>query len=125
MNVGDTFLNLNPDTPSHLWVVIAGPTAEDEVAIVNLTTKTLASDDTCVVTKGEHPFVQHATIIDYRRGKMIAKRTLDGAQEHGYLLTQAPVARALLRRIQEGALASRFTQQAIQAAVRPILESDR
>lgn len=122
MNVGDAFVNVNPDTPSHLWIVITAPTAEAaEVGIVNLTSRNPPCDDTCIVTHEEHPFVHHDSIIEYRRGKLVANHVLDSAYDHGYLRMHQRASPELLRRIQEGALTSRHTKQALQAAVRATL----
>ena len=52
---------------------------------------------------------------------MVDDEILENAKSHGYFLLQPSVSPLLLRRIQDGALASRFTQQAIQDAVRATL----
>ena len=118
MNLADTFVNLNPGSPSHLWVVITRPTTQGEIAIVNFTTKRQSSDDSCVVSVDEHPFVQTETVVAYRFGQIVKDRVLDSGRQHGYLRTHQPVSSELLRRIQQGALASPYTMQAIQDAVR-------
>ncbi len=118
MNLGDTFLNVNPESPRHLWVVITRSTVDGKIGIVNLTTRKPSSDDSCIINPVEHSFIEHETIIEYRKGSMIEDRTLERARMNGYVQMRTPVSPILLKRIQEGALASRFTQKAIQAAVR-------
>jgi hypothetical protein len=120
LEVGDAFVNVDPGSPSHLWVVIAK--SSDDVAIVNFTSKTsLSADESCVITKGEHSFVAHDTIVLYRAAKMPKGAVLDSARDHKYLEMYDRVSPALLLRIQQGALTSPFCPMKIQAAVRKML----
>ena len=118
MKLGDTFLNLNPDSPEHLWIVVSHPTESGDVAIVNLTTRRLDSDDTCVVYPGEHPFVQHESVVAYDRAQLVQQQLLTSLEQRGYSRRMQQVSDSLLERIQQGALDSDFTPQKIQAAVR-------
>lgn len=95
--------------------------AQGMVGIVNLTTRNPPCDDSCVITEGEHPFVEHESIIHYRQGQLVEDQVLEDAKQHGYIEMRQPFSRGLLRRVQEGALASRYTQQGIQEAVRSTL----
>ena len=117
MQPGDTFLfNLDPGEMRHLWIVIAKQSGQ--VAIVNFTSKTPDSmDDSCIITADEHPFVVRDTVVNYRLGKMGDDSALEGAKAHGLLEIQEPVSPEILRRIQEGALASPYAAQKIQQTV--------
>jgi hypothetical protein len=60
MELGTTFL---PDAGgSHLWVIISDPSIDpDHVLIVSLTTDRDYKDRLCVLDRGAHPLVTHAT----------------------------------------------------------------
>jgi len=117
MNLADTFINVNPGSPDHLWVVITRPTTQGEIAMVNFATRRPPCDDSCIIAVGEHPFVTSETIILYSRGQMTTDAFLEHAKQHFIIQERSPVSDALLERIQLGALDSTYTKQAIQNAV--------
>ena len=121
MNVGDTFFNINVGTLNHLWVVIARSN-DGQLAIVNLTTRRDDSDETCLISQGEHPFVKHDTAVHYSMGQLVEESVLETLQEHKHLQMRVPASSELLHRIQQGALDSKFTKQAIQELVRKALQ---
>ena len=117
MNVGDTFVNLNSASYTHLWVAVApmGP----ELAIVNLTTRRPPyMDDSCIVEAGAHPFVVHESVVNYQQGTAVLNTTLNWYAARGIVQRHEPAASELLLRIQQGALLSQFTPAKIQSAVR-------
>lgn len=116
MNIGDAFINVDPGSLSHLWVIIAK--AAEHVAIVNFNSRpSFSPDDTCIINEGEHPFVVRDTIVNYRLATLVVDAVLESAKAHGYIDMQDAVSDELLRRIQEGALSSPYTPQKIQTAV--------
>jgi hypothetical protein len=121
VNVGDTFLNLNPTSDPHLWVVIAGPTSDGLVVMVNCTTKRTISDDACILEVGDHPFIEHESTINYRMGQMVSDEQLDSWRQRGILQMRKPVSPGVLQRIQEGALDSQYASHAIKKAVEATL----
>jgi hypothetical protein len=110
MNAGDTFLIPLPGTSldSHLWVVISDPNIDpDKVLIVNSTTQRADSDPACVLQAGEHPFVHHATCVNYAGAKVVSASDLQLLLQRGKLSSHAPVLPALLKRMRDGAGSSR------------------
>lgn len=120
MNVGDTFLP-SGQIGSHLWVVI-GINKTGQVAIVNFTTKRPGKDESCVIHAGEHPFVKHETIAEYRKARLLKAQDVEALEQYAGI-KQAPVSKSLLKRLQKGALTSDFTPQDIQQAVKESLIS--
>lgn len=123
MNPGETILGF--DFGNHLWMVLSTPTADGQIALANLTTHGRLSTcgDSCVVVKpGEHPYVVRASCIYYRGALLNPVAPLDGAKARGVLQQHEPCTPELLRRIQDGALASRFVAGAVKAAIRAGLE---
>jgi hypothetical protein len=117
LRVGDCFLNQNPGSPEHLWIVVAGPTPAGELAIFNITSWREGCDESCIVERGEHPFVQHKSVVAYARGQLLSDETWALLQRHGCTM-KPPVSAELLRKIQDGALASDFTPGKLQTLVR-------
>ena len=118
MNLGDTFINLNPDSPEHLWVVASLPTPDGSLVILNLTSHRPGCDETCVVEPSEHPFVKHRSVVAYARGQCFPAHAVKYMQARKLYQPHQPVSAALLERIQRGALASEFTPQKLQAIIR-------
>ena len=117
---GDTFLLLGGPVPTpHLWVILWGPGGPaDAYLAVMLTTLRAHSDRTCVLRPGDHPFIQHDTVVSYRdvlrlTGEKLAERIAEGKAK-----PRDPVDAALLERIRAGFFSSTRTQHAwIEMAV--------
>lgn len=120
MNPGDTILGL--DFNNHLWIVISAP-VQGHIALVNLTTHTTGCiDDSCHMEPGDHPFVTRRSCVYYRRAIMNPLAPLLEADARGILRRHEPLVPDLLRRVQLGALASRFTAREVKAAVQATLD---
>jgi hypothetical protein len=122
LNLGDTFLNLNPYIATHLWAIVSTPTPEDQVVMFNFTSRKPGCDETCVIRRGEHPFVKHDTAVAYRRGRLLSRTDWNKLQELGFYEAQPPLSNALLKRIQQGALDSEFTPIGLQEIVRACMQ---
>jgi len=118
VNLGDTFLNLNPGSPQHLWVVASNRTEDHRYVIFNLTTKRPGCDLSCEVQTGEHPFVTRDSVVAYERGQLVAITTIRRMQDLGFYQAMEPVSLHLLRRIQEGALISEHTLNKLRDLIR-------
>jgi len=117
---GETILGF--DLGNHLFFVLSVEVA-GLVAVANFTDSSFPSSDrTCVAHPGEHPFLTKESCVYYRKAEMVALAPLSRAREEGELKQHQPLSPALLRRIQDGALISRFTARDVQAAVRLTLE---
>jgi hypothetical protein len=63
LNRGDTFLIEDEDGQDcHLWIVTTPP-AEGEVVIVGVTSKRKRSETHVILRKGDHPFIEHDSVI--------------------------------------------------------------
>jgi hypothetical protein len=66
---GATFLF--PGADDHLWMLISDPLVNSNaVVIVCFLTHQQQYDQACVLTGGEHPFVKHATCVNYPGAKV-------------------------------------------------------
>ena len=124
MSLGDTFLNLNPDSPVHLWIIASNPTADGHIVILNLTTRVQGCDETCIVHAGEHVFVKHDSVVAYQRGQLIPTSVLGLMKRMGCYRSMEPLSRELLKRVQQGALDSAFAPPKVQNLIRQSLVID-
>lgn len=70
LNCGDTFLTRDGEGEDfHLWIVITPP-SEGEVVTVSLTTRRKNSETIVVLRKGDHPFIEHESVIAYSYSKI-------------------------------------------------------
>ena len=103
MNAGDTFID---GMYGHLWIIISNPAIDpQQVVIVNLTTYTIDEEFTCVLHKGEHPFVKHKTAVRYRDARAVALAALKKLLKAGKLTPHAHCSAGLLKKMRDGASA--------------------
>jgi hypothetical protein len=113
MLAGDTFTLHDRNVDEHLWVVISDPLSDpsDPVVIVNLTSRTADKDPTCIVNPGEHPFVTHPTVVNYRDAKAVSNTDLEHLLGLNHLHSHEPLSPVVLSRIREGAARSKFIRE--------------
>jgi hypothetical protein len=115
LTVGDTFLNQNPGSPEHLWIVVAVTPTCDAV-IFNVSTLRNDSDQSCVLKAGEHPFVKHDSAIAYNRGQLLPRQAFESLQRIGWT-PHVKASVEVVKRVREGALKSRFTAAKLKTAI--------
>jgi len=115
LTVGFAFINQNPGSSEHLWIVVA-LSANDEAVMFNVTTVRAGCDLTCPVNVGDHPFVKHDSVIAYGRGQIITPTIFEALQRAGCTI-QPSASADLVKRIREGPMKSRFTSQKLQVAI--------
>jgi hypothetical protein len=105
MQAGDTFLL--PDFDDHLWAVISDPTIDaHHVVVVLFVSWTEKYDQACVLNGGEHPFIKHATCVQYPGAKVVTDARLEQLRQFGQLRPKAAMSAdllALIRQRAEGA----------------------
>gem|GEM_PF-2236320 len=90
--------------------------------IFNFSSLREGCDESCIVEPGEHPLVNVKTYVVYRRGHVMTRVHIKALESLGCYSEQTPVTVDLLRRIQEGALASPYCVQGLQSRIRNSLE---
>ena len=122
-SLGDTaVLRPNPLEREHLWIFASGLT-DDGIVMFNVTTwKKNHSDETCIVTPADHGYIDHRSVIEYRRGMLLREEKWQRILETADCTPNDPVSKELLRKIQLGALDPEGrTEQALQDIIRPFL----
>jgi hypothetical protein len=111
---GDTFLlTRGTGDVSHLWVILWGPAGSaDAFLAVYLTTLRSHSDRTCLLSVGDHPFIQHDTAVAYNAAVRWTEAALQQQRADGILKVRAPMAQHVLDRIRQGFLESPRTPNA-------------
>jgi hypothetical protein len=101
MNAGDTFID---GLHHHLWIVLSDPAMDqDRLVIVNFTTYTVDEESICIVTKGEHPFVKHKTVVRYRDARVVSSAILEELRKAKSISPHRPCSVGLLKRLRDGA----------------------
>jgi hypothetical protein len=106
LNVGDTFLLSIPPNDKHLFVVIA-PARSGKYLCVNLTSKRNNSDTSCVLQPGDHPFVKHESVINYKDTREVDPAVIQNQISRGNSQPYQSVSSEVLNRIQQGGLISK------------------
>jgi hypothetical protein len=102
MKAGETFLL--PDFDDHLWAVISDPTINEmKIVIVLFVSWTEKYDQACVLNGGEHPFIKHATCVQYPGAKVVANAQLEQLRQSGKLRPKAALSADLLALIRQRA----------------------
>lgn len=116
LKAGQTILLPKPghSTP-HLWVVLLAPDpVSNETVIVNLTSQKTHSDNTVVLNPGEHPFVQHPTVVFFADARIVDAKLVAAAMQAGAFQALDNCSDAMLLKIQQGLLASSLTPQKVK-----------
>jgi hypothetical protein len=103
-----------PNEKKHLHIVLTYPSDDDEIIVVSLSTLRQHSDTTVVLRAGDHPFVTHDTVVEYRMAAPTPARILSQRLDSGLYRLYGPMPAQILERIQEGVMASRFTRMGIK-----------
>jgi len=120
LKCGDSFLiPKSAKATEHLWIIVSEIDAHTGKAIcVNVTTLRRHSDITCVLKRGDHPFVVHDSVINYSDARELPINLVEqafGAKTQRFVCElHEPCTAELLARIQQGLIDSRFTPKGIK-----------
>jgi hypothetical protein len=122
VTIGETF---RLGAGGHLWMVITMPDGTNgRFVMVNMTTFTVDKDATCVLHVGDHPDVHHDSVIFYadaREWWNTGPNSHDYWFDMGEVFPCQPIDLPLLKRVQDGALASPFFKKKFLGRVRACL----
>lgn len=97
---GETFLIKSPPDfkTEHLFIVIA--IKKDKALLVNITSND--SDQTCILTKGEHPFLKHSSYINYKDALLADINLIKESIKKKVINTHTDVPPLILKKIKDG-----------------------
>jgi hypothetical protein len=103
---GTAFLIPTPPNKEHLFIIIAINKESTEALLVNITSPKIGCDQSCCVNLGEHPFLKHDSVVNYRDARLSPLSNLEHCIKKEIFRRVVPVSNALLKRIQDGGLIS-------------------
>ncbi len=86
----------------------SGPARQVLIAPIN--TEQEKSDLTCRLDSGDHPFLKHPSVVEYRRARIEFAARLDACIASGEFVQMAPMDSALFARIRSGFDASPYSK---------------
>ena len=112
---GETFLMPSPHgQKEHLYVIIAD--LDEQIVIVNFTTKREGSDTTVLLTPDDHPFIKIDTAVSFKDALVAQKaKVIDYVSKHSR--SHSSASENLLDILVEGAFTSSFTPQDVYDAL--------
>ena len=122
LRAGDAFINSESGSiPSHLWFILSDPGKDSEhVLIVNATSSFLGRDvdNSCILKRGEHPFIRHESYIFYEGAKQTTMHKLIEGFETEMLRFQESASDKLLLRMRDSLMQSPHAQERHKALLR-------
>lgn len=111
MHAGDTFLIAFRNTRSieHLWIAVTEPDSSGQIVIVSVTTLRNGIDQTVTLQPGDHPFVNHPSVVYFGDAKIVPQQSLEGWLAASVARPHAPCSLELLALIRAGVSASEHT----------------
>ena len=107
LSVGSTFLIPTPSSSNeHLFIIVAIQECSNTALLVNVATPKIGCDETCRLNVGEHPFLKWNSVIDYAYARITPISNLEYCLKTNTIKKDSPVSGQLLKKIQDGALAS-------------------
>ncbi len=123
---GDTFDGY--DQQEHLYIILSLRTRTGEVAITNLIShyevRPRHYDDCLVIAPDEHPWLRRDSCVYFEEAALERYATIEESLTSGELRQHPRCSDELLRRIQEGALASEDVATNVKSAIRESLATD-
>jgi len=103
ITTGFTFLSPTPEYPDtyHLYIIIS--IVDTKALFVNVTTKRVNSDASCVLQVGDHDFITRESVINYGDARIAEIDKLKDAIEKQIIKPNKPVTDNLLNKIVKGA----------------------
>jgi hypothetical protein len=119
---GNAFLIEDEDGyDCHLCIVVTPPSF-GEVVIVSVTTKRARSETLVCLKKGDHPFIEHDSVISYAYSRVTTVEEIETAVKNRTAMSRANASDSLLRRAQAGLIESDRTPNWVKQRYREIME---
>jgi len=121
---GNTFLIEDEDGYNcHLCVVITPPDC-GEVVIVTITTERAKSETLVRLNKGDHPFLEHPSVISYLYSKVTTVEEIETAVKNGTAIPRADASPKLVQRAQSGLIESDRVPRWVKLRYREIMKCE-
>ncbi|MEH1889135.1 MAG: hypothetical protein V7K92_06550 [Nostoc sp.] len=123
INLGDAFLLDTPPNSEHLYIAIA-QTSESNYLFVNVTTRRLNSETSCVLLPGSGipSFIVHESVIAYQFAREMDATQLALLITIGSPIPKGTCSMAVITQIQQGGLVSKRLKKRYKTALKAFLE---
>jgi hypothetical protein len=99
-----------PNNPiAHLWIVVTDINSTGKCAIVNVTTLSHLCDKTVILHAGDHPSIDHDSVIRYQDALITTENAVENAIRGGVANRKRSLSPAILNRVVAGIGASKDT----------------
>ena len=106
----------SPGNPiPHLWIVVSDIDSQGKCAVVNVTTLGHICDKTVILHAGDHPAIDHDSIVRYQDAMITTDGALEAAVRGKAAFRKASCSPELLTKIIEGIQISKDTPIEVQA----------
>lgn len=123
ITIADTFIfHIHGNVP-HLWIVVA--MNGDRPILVNLTSMRHNSDRSAIFSCGDHPFIKHESVARFSEMQDIDGNKLVDMLKKNVATRHFRASPDVVRRLQEGALLSPFTEKRLKALILELLQLTR
>ena len=93
----------------HLRIIVSDSDKNNEQIVVSVTSLKFDNQDkSCIIHPGEHPFIKHKSIIDFKRTKIMSTIDIINGINKGWLIKKEDISDTLLTRIQNALKQSKF-----------------
>jgi len=106
----------DPDR-KHLFIVVSDPVTDEHLVLlvsISSVKPNIWNDESCLLYKGEHPFITKDSFVDYGYARIESAEKLLRGVESGKLVPHDPVSDDVFQRICQGLMASRRTPMDIK-----------
>jgi mRNA-degrading endonuclease toxin of MazEF toxin-antitoxin module len=121
MRCGSTFLLYDDDQNDgkpHLHIVISDADENDNVVLVSVTTERAKSDTMVRLAAGDHPFIEHPSVITYAYSKVMTCAQIRGLEASGDARAKEQASDRLVERAQFGMLETDRAPEEVQECFR-------
>lgn len=121
MRCGNTYLLYDGDRNDgkpHLHIVISDADENDKVVLVSVTTERAKSDTMVRLGAGDHPFIEHPSVITYAYSKVMTCAQIRSLMESGDARAKEPASDRLVERAQLGMLETDRAPEEVQECFR-------
>jgi hypothetical protein len=115
--VGQTILMSNGrGSIEHLWIVVENdiPGDPDSMIVVNISSLREGSDNSTILTKGDHPFIKHDSSVVFGDAQIVLKTLVQQFADLSPEKIKEKLEDQVLERIEEGLLLSKRTKKGIK-----------
>lgn len=116
----------------HLFAVMLEPTVVDGgygskpivlLACVTSVINGTPTEDTCLLGKGDHPFIEHDSFVDYRFTRIEQADVVQKRVQEGVFIEKDACSAEVLKKIIQGALKSRRIDRELKRILEQVLFS--